>query len=286
MSAWRAVLIDARLTLREALRRRLLWALVGLTFVIVLATAWGFGRVAEASPIKGPLEQLAVSQLLVFLAFMFSFVLAMTAVFAGSPAIGPDIENGLLLAVLARPIRRSDVLLGRWLGLALVLVGYALVAGYLELAAVGAVTGYLPSDPILAPPYLAGEALVLLTLAIVFSTRITSVAAGAIAVVAFGLGWMGGIMGGVGDVLSNDVLRTAGTVAHVLLPSDVLWRGAVFALAPPPDVLASAGNAARAFTVSPFAASVPPAPVALFWSVAWVVAVLAIGSVLLSRREL
>jgi ABC-type transport system involved in multi-copper enzyme maturation permease subunit len=59
-----------------------------------------------------------VSQVTVMLAFMFSFVLAMTAVFAASPAIGPDIENGLLLAVLARPIRRSEVLLGRWLGLA------------------------------------------------------------------------------------------------------------------------------------------------------------------------
>ena len=55
-----------------------------------------------------------MSQVTVMLAFMFSFVLAMTAVFAGSPAIGPDIESGLLLAVLARPIRRSELMLGRW----------------------------------------------------------------------------------------------------------------------------------------------------------------------------
>jgi ABC-type transport system involved in multi-copper enzyme maturation permease subunit len=81
------------------------------------------------------------------LAFMFSFVLAMTAVFAGSPAIGPDIENGLLLAVLARPIRRSEVMLGRWLGLALVLVTYALVAGYLELGAVRWPPATYPSRP-------------------------------------------------------------------------------------------------------------------------------------------
>lgn len=280
------ILVIARLTLREALRRRLLWALLGLTVLIAGATAWGFSKVAEASPVTGPLEQLAVSQLLVFLAFMFSFVLAMTAVFAGSPAIGPDVENGLLLAVLARPVRRADVLLGRWLGLALVLVGYALVAGYLELGAVGLVTGYLPSDPLLAPPYLAGEALVLLTLAIAFSTRITSVAGGAIAVVAFGLAWMGGIMGAVGDVLNNDVLRTAGTIAHFLVPSDVLWRGAIFALTPPASVLDAAGPAARAFTVSPFSAASAPAPAFLVWSALWVVLVLGIGVVLLRRREL
>ncbi len=77
-----------------------------------------------------------MSQVLVMLAFMFSFVLTMTAVFAASPAIGPEIENGLLLAVLARPIRRGEVLLGRWLGLAAILIGYAMVAGYLEIGAV------------------------------------------------------------------------------------------------------------------------------------------------------
>ena len=51
-------------------------------------------------------------------------------------------------------------------------------------------------DPLIAPVYLAGEALVLLTLAIVLSTRIASVAGGAMAVVAFGLGWMAGVLGG------------------------------------------------------------------------------------------
>jgi len=116
----------------------------------------------------------------------------------GSPAIGPDIENGLLLAILARPVRRSEVLLGRWLGLAIVLVAYAIVAGYLELGAVALATGYVAVDPLIAPVYLAGESLVLLTLAIVLSTRVASVAGGAMAVVAFGLAWMAGVMGGVG----------------------------------------------------------------------------------------
>jgi len=168
----------------------LLWALAGLTTLIIVLTWWGFSRIAEVSPVTGPVEMLGVSQVLVMLAFMFSFVLVMTAVFAASPAIGPEIESGLLLAILARPIRRSEVLLGRWLGLAVVLVGYAIVAGYLEVGAVGLTTGYLPTDPAMAPLYLAGEALVLLTLALVFSTRIASVAAGAIAVVAYGWpGW-------------------------------------------------------------------------------------------------
>ncbi len=285
MSSLDSIVIIARLTLREAFRRRLLWALAGLTVLIIVLTWWGFSRIAEVSPVTGPVEMLAVSQVLVMLAFMFSFVLAMTAVFAASPAIGPEIESGLLLAILARPIRRADVLLGRWLGLAVVLVGYAVVAGYLEVGAAGLATGYLPTDPAIAPLYLAGEALVLLTLAMVFSTRIASVAGGAIAVVAYGLAWMAGIMGGVGEAFNSDVLRGAGVVSRLILPSDVLWRGAAGALTPTEDVLRGGGVASPAlYKFSPFSGAAPD-PIWLGWCLLWIVGLLAIGIVLLRRRE-
>jgi ABC-type transport system involved in multi-copper enzyme maturation permease subunit len=218
------------------------------------------------------------------LAFMFSFVLAMTAVFAGSPAIGPEIESGLLLAVLARPIRRSEVLVGRWFGLAAILVVYALVAGYLELWAVVVATGYLPSDPFVGPIYLAGESLILLTLAIVISTRVASVAGGAIAVVGYGLAWMAGVMGGVGEAFDNQMLHGVGIVARLILPSDVLWRGTAGALSPPESVLAASGVNANLYRFSPFSGSAPGLPW-LVWCVVWVVAMLALGIVLLRRRE-
>ncbi len=280
-----SILIIARLTLREAFRRRLLWALVGLTVLIVGLTWWGFSRIAEVSPVTGPVEMLAVSQILVMLAFMFSFVLAMTAVFAASPAIGPEIENGLLLAMLARPIRRSEVLLGRWLGLASVLVVYALVAGSLELAAVDLATGYLPDQPLLAPPYLAAESLVLLTLALLFSTRIASVAGGAMAVVAYGLAWMAGVLEGVGEAFNSDVLRIAGNLARLILPSDVLWRGSAAALTPNRDVLRGGGIAnVDLYRFSPFSGTAPSVEW-LIWCLVWVVGALALGAWLLRRRE-
>ena len=285
MSSLQSIAIVARLTLREAVRRRLLWALVGLTILIVVLTWWAFSRIAEASPVIGPTQVLGISQILVMLAFMFSFVLAMTAVFAASPAIGPEIESGLLLAMLARPLRRTEVLLGRWLGLASLLVVYALVAGYLEIWAVALATGYVPADPMAAPPYLAAETLVLLTLALTFSTRIASVAGGAVAVVAYGLAWMAGVMGGVGEAFNNDLLRTAGTLARLVLPSDVLWRGAAGALSPPTDVLSASGVNAALYKFSPFSGAAP-SPEWLLWCILWIAGVMACGSFLLRRREL
>ena len=64
---------------------------------------------------------------------MFSFVLAMTAAFIGAPAIGGDLESGVALAILARPLRRAEILLGRWLGCALVVAAYAAASGLLAI---------------------------------------------------------------------------------------------------------------------------------------------------------
>ena len=67
--------------------------------------------------------QVGVSQVLILVAFMFSFVLAMTAAFLGAPAIAADLESGVAHAMLARPIRRADLVVGRWIGLVAIVVG-------------------------------------------------------------------------------------------------------------------------------------------------------------------
>ena len=56
-----------------------------------------------------------------FRLFMFSFVLALGAAFVGAPSIHNDVESGVMLAILPRPVRRSEVVLGKWLGLALLI---------------------------------------------------------------------------------------------------------------------------------------------------------------------
>ena len=55
-----------------------------------------------------------------------------------------------------------------------------------------------PPDPILPIAFLAGQALVLLSLTVLLSTRLPPIAGGAIAVVAYGLAWMAGVLGKIG----------------------------------------------------------------------------------------
>jgi len=276
----------ARLSLLEALRRRLLWALIGLTVLLVVVTAWAFERLLEASPLPPDETTLAVSQLLILVAFMFSFVLAMTAVFVGSPAIAGQVESGEALAVLARPIRRADVVLGRWVGFGIVVVAYAVLAGLGEIGAVALTTGYLPPHPLLAAGYVALEGLVLLTLAVLLSTRLGVITGGAIAVVLYGINWVMGVVGAAGAILGNDAIRTAGTISRIVMPTDVAWRGAIASLEPPAALLSSLGRTSVIFAINPFYAAASPPLDQLAYTIVWIVVGLALATVLFSRREL
>ena len=276
----------ARLSLLEALRRRLLWALIGLTVLLVVVTAWAFQRLLEASPLPPDETTLAVSQLLILVAFMFSFVLAMTAVFVGSPAIAGQVESGEALAVLARPIRRADVVLGRWVGFGIVVVAYAVLAGLGEIGAVALTTGYLPPHPLLAAGYVALEGLVLLTLAVLLSTRLGVITGGAIAVVLYGINWVMGVVGAAGAILGNDAIRTAGTISRIVMPTDVAWRGAIASLEPPAALLSSLGRTSVIFAINPFYAAASPPPDQLVYAGVWIAVGLSLAILLFSRREL
>ena len=276
----------ARLSLLEALRRRLLWALIGLTVLLVVVTAWAFQRLLEASPLPADETQLAVSQLLILVAFMFSFVLAMTAVFVGSPAIAGLVESGEALALLSRPIRRADIVLGRWVGFGMVVVAYAVLAGLGEIGAVAVTTGYLPPNPVLASCYVALEGLVLLTLAVLLSTRLGVITGGAIAVVLYGINWVMGVVGAAGAILGNDAIRTAGTLSRIVMPTDVAWRGAIASLEPSAALLSSLGRTSVIFAINPFYAEASPPPDQLAYAGVWIAVGLSLAIVLFSRREL
>ena len=277
----------ALLTIGEAARRRVLWVLVGLALVSVALTAWGVSALIDGARARhlGENEiKLIVSQILIFIAFMFGFVLVMTAAFFGAPAIATDLESGVAQAMLARPLRRSSYLLGRWLGLAVVIVGYAAASGFLAIGAVGLVSGYLPPDPILPVAYLAGQALVLLSLTVLLSTRLPPIAGGAIAVVAYGLAWMAGVLGKIGLAIGAPALASIGDGVRYLLPSDAFWQGVVYGLEPS-FVINQVGDNVIAKT-SPFFASSGPSIAILVWSAIWVVLVLVLAVNQLRRREL
>jgi len=281
-------LVIARLVIREAALRRLLLALLLLTLVVIALTGWGFSRIPTITQRGAPLPDLQVklisSQFLIVTMFMFSFVLAMAAVFIAAPQISGEVESGTALAILSRPIGRAEYVGGKWLGLAALVAIYAGGAAAIELGVVDAVVGYIPPEPLAFIAFVIAEGLVIMTFALLLSTRLSGMVGGVIALVLFGIAWIGGIVGGIGAAFDNAGIMHVGTATKLILPTDGLWRGAVYALEPQ-TLVATGAQAGPAAAANPFfAAAAAPLSFELY-VVGWIAVVLALAIVSFQTRE-
>jgi len=271
MPALPPVLVIARLTVQEASRRKLLLALVILTLIVVGISAWGFYKITTVTGPNGkpPSHEEVIivsSQLLIFVTFVYSGVLALSAAVVAGPLISNEVESGLILSILARPVRRSEIVIGKWLGLALLVTIYAVGSAALEMIAVDWATTYLPPHPVELIVYL-------------LSTRLSGITGGVIALVAWLMAWIGGIVGDIGTGLQNEAVQDVGIVSRLILPTDGLWRGAINAMEP--DIVLAQLRGAGAFArANPFAALDPPPIAFLLWVAVWfsVILVLSIWS--------
>ncbi len=280
-----AVLTIASLTMREAVRRRLVAAFALISVVLVSLSGWGFNRLSHGAGFTSGETNLALPQADVLFMFMFSFVVALSASAIASMAVSSEIDSGVLQTVVARPVRRSDVLLGKWLGLVGLLAAYTAIVCSLQIAVVYWTSGFVAPDPAAAAAFVFAEGVVLLTLVLLLSTRLSALAAGVIGVALFGMAWLAGVVGSLGTAFNIRGMHAASEISQYLLPTDGLWRGAIYYLEPPSFVTQQLASSSVAQGDPFLALTAPPWPY-LTWAGIWLLLVLVLGLVSFERREL
>ena len=284
--AWRTVVTVASLTLREAVRKRVVWALLALSVVLLALSAWGFSQLPGASTGFGQLtsaeSRVVASQLLNLVMFGMSMVVALGTAFLAGPTLGGEMESGVSLAMFARPVRRWHVLLGKWLWLLVFGEVYMAVVGLSQFVVVQVTVSYWPPHPVEALVLLAGETTVLLTLAMLLSSLISPLASGITTVGLFGATWVAGVVGSIGLALDNEKLQHIATVAQVLLPTDGLWQGAMHAI----QDTTSVRLLDEAMRGSPFLSAGTPSALYLVWAVVWTAIVWGLCALSVQRRDL
>ena len=284
----RAIWPIARMTMIEASRRRMLMALAVLTLLVVAGVGYGFSRLPEVGgslPLNhDDINQIA-SLLTILTFFMFSFVLTFAAVFVAAPAISSDVESGVILSIVPRPIRRSEIILGRWLGLSLVVVIYTIAATLIELEVVNLVIGYLPPHPFAAIAFLVAEGVVAVTMGLLLSTRLAPMTGGIVATILLLAVWFAGIVGNIGYSFGNDTVAAFGTMSRLIVPTDGMWRGALYYLQTS-QLLAVQALAGRRAAANPFFAATAPGLPYLLWTVAWIAGLLGLAILSFRKKEL
>lgn len=279
-----------RLTLREASRSKLLALAGGLTLLYVGLIAWGMSKLAEnvraSDNARSSVNAVVAGAGLEIMAFFLgSFMLTLLAVFVSGHSTHQDGDSGLLQAILTKPVRRFDVLAGRWLASALLLALWVAVFTGGIVWAVGLEVGYYPPSPVLAGALLLLQALVVLSLRLMFGAFLGTLASGIVPLLIFGLGWMGGLVETIGRTLNVPSMVTGGIATSLIIPTDAVWRGASYFLLPRLAALSALGGSNPAQGM-PFVSLEPIATPMVIWAILYVVGLFLLGARIFARRDL
>jgi Cu-processing system permease protein len=272
MSAMRDLLTITHLTLHEAMRRRILTAalICGAAFLALFGVGLFFMLREITSNASMTAIERRVTLNILTLAGLYAanMLMIMTAVLLPVDTLSGEIDSGVIQTLAAKPIRRGEIVLGKWLGHWLVMAAYlALLAGGVLLIA-RTLAHFTPPRIERGLPLMLFEGTLLLTLSIAGGTRLSTVTNGMLAFGLFGLAFIGNWVEQIGTHTDNAAARYVGTVASLIMPSESMWQLAASQMQP---------TLLRQLGASPFSPLSVPSPAMLWWAAGYIVVVLALG---------
>jgi len=275
------VLIIARLTFHEARRRRilLLGLLLGLAFLALFSL--GVYYVQRDLILSGNVQGRAVREVYGFLSmaglYVVNFLIIMMAALISVDTLSGEIASGTIQTIVTKPLRRWQVVLGKWLGFTAMLGLYLVLMAGGVILAVRILGDYGTPNAGLGLGLMALEGALVLTLSILGGTRLSTLANGVLVFGLYGLAFVGSWLEQIGALVRNQTLIDIGIVSSLLMPSEALWRLASYQMQSP---------LTRDLGMSPFAALSLPSPAMVVYAILYMAAALGLAMLLLHRRDL
>jgi Cu-processing system permease protein len=283
--------ILARMTFREAIRRRIVLTglLLGLSFLVIFSLGFHFiivqvrivANTMQSDPATTALSKAAdiegANALLLAGLYAVTFLsIAMAALLAADTLAG-DISSGTIQTIVTKPIRRSDVILGKWLGFAFLLGLYFLLMGGGTVLSVFIQSGYAPDHLLTGLGLIYMEALLVMTISLACSSTFSALATGGIVFGLYGLAFIGGWIEQFGAIIQNPTAIKVGIIASLIMPSESLWRRAAFEMQTP----LTAG-----FGMSPFGTISVPSPLMIVYTAVYLLVMLTLAIRIFQKRDI
>jgi ABC-type transport system involved in multi-copper enzyme maturation permease subunit len=257
------LLLITRFTFQEALRRRLFLAVVILSIVLLIAFTLLLNAalntmITDAARNAVPSQWdvlgagIYVSLPAIWLVYMLSSILT---VFLTVNMISGEIEAGTFAIIIPKPIRRYEIVLGKWFGYILIVGVYTAFLFYAFLVIIYWKTGYWPAQALSALAMLELSNIALIGLATLGSTLFPTIVNGAVIIILFIGAPIASFVASFAQLAAvaqdvippqNDVLQNTITIINLIIPTDALWHGTSFYLLSPValDLLGSGASIA------------------------------------------
>jgi len=280
------LLTIAILTWREVLRRKLLAAAILLT--ILFLGLYGLGlyyankeMLANASPLPQLQRELIIKQLVSVGIYFGSFIVSLLAIFSAAGTVSSEIEGGTVYAVLARPIKRVDFILGKLLGHGCLLVLFAAFFLAALSAIVYCITGFMVNGIYPALGLFCLQPLVLLSVAALGSVLFPTLANGIIVFMIYAIAVVGGMVEQFGWIIKSATMVRIGIVSSLIMPVDALYRKIVHTL------LSFSGESSLYLTqMGPFGCLSEPSTQMLVYTVLYIIGATFLAACLFRKKDI
>lgn len=225
-----------KLTFLEMFKKKIIYICTAMTIAFLTLYGIVLHYVYESFGQIDVMMRAAISsQFLSLGMYVSGFIIAFLSIFASVGAISSEIEQGNYLAVLSKPLHRFEMVLGRWIGIALMLLLYVTIF-FSCIIGLNVIIGkgftfhftFLALMKSLLMLYLLP--LTLSSVGIFFSTCMSTVGAGIFFSILYFCGMVGGIVEQIGKILEvsnvKEILSNIGILTSLVMPSDTVYRKA------------------------------------------------------------
>ncbi len=268
------------LTIRETQRRRILWIglIMGVGFLVIFGLGFHFVYVDVTRTLSPEEFQFPFLFLTLAGVYATNFLVIMVAVLISVATVSGEIESHTIESLLTKPIRRWELLLGKWLGYAVIIFFYVLLLPGGVMLIVYLRAGFALENVVAGLSLIFLEGLIALSVSMVGGTRLSTLANGALAFMLFGIAFIGGWIEQIGAILQNETAVDIGIVTSLIMPTEILWKKASSYFEP---------QLVTGFEFAgPFSVSSRPSDLMIAYAIIYVVALMGFGTFLFSTRDL
>ncbi|MFK7804573.1 MAG: ABC transporter permease [Anaerolineae bacterium] len=272
----------ASLTIHEGIRRNIVRLSIGMGILFLIVFGVGlhyiFLQFEESSFMRPSEMEIPAIALTIVGLYIINFLLILVSVLVSVASISSEIDTHVIDTIVTKPVSRWAIVLGKWLGFAIMITIYAVMMGggliLISMLRTGyALDGFMPGLSLMAL-----NGILVMTISIAGGTRLSTLANGVVAFMLYGIAFIGTWVENIGAVFENEAAVNIGIISSLLVPAEAIWRKA--SLSFDSRIL---GNPQFAGPITVFS---EPSDMMILYAIFYVAALLAWSLWSFSRRDL
>lgn len=277
----RTTLVIARLTFREAARRKILLAALALGLIFLVVYAIGFYYVNKdlsASGNAGLIERSEIRNFFMMAGlYVVNFLCVMMAVLTSVDTLSGEIASGTIHTLVAKPVQRWEIVVGKALGFCGMLTLYVLLMGGGVVAVVYLLGGYQAPNVLRGLSLMWLNVILLLNVSLLGGATLSTLANGVLVFGMYGIAFLGGWIEQVGSLVQNQTAVNIGIISSLIIPSEAIWRRAAYEMQSP---------LVQALGFSPFSSGSVPSLFMIAYAIVYAAIALLLAIRQFRRRDL